>query len=409
MSDPTPDTDLHPCEPAAQPNAPQDNCVDLPMESAPPPAAPKRRECKPTWACSCPTPPTASADCLDDLIRTQDTEVKRAEGAQAFRDELKAIQDKAKAAKLDYTQAKYQGLLAQWKEQDGRIGRLIDTIVCAFPCWRCMVECSVCKLIDVIRDNERRLNGRFLPFAPPPQPPCYTEADSLYDLQYWYERKTARLQAQFDRIKSVLAAWEKPVQTIEKALADDDALIKAIGDKFGKPDAAEIIYDLFFVLVPRHLAIAPPRTSDEKTQTEIERQYADLICCRDDKAENCCDEGYPDDCCGPDTGPLSLRERLVGGPLPYLLDADGFTKVICCLVEHRYVPARAYLAEAQAELAGAQLDVKNASAVIQDNTKSLEKDAKANLVDFICDPSDNSRTGCGDKPPAAAPATTTHS
>ena len=32
-----------------------------------------------------------------------------------------------------------------------------------------------------------------------------------------------------------------------------------------------------------------------------------------------CDEGTPDDCCGPDVGILNLRQRLIG-PLPYLVD-----------------------------------------------------------------------------------------
>jgi len=89
--------------------------------------------------------------------------------------------------------------------------------------------------------------------------------------------------------------------------------------------------------VPLHLAIAPP--SDSKWKTKIGKEYTTF--CK-------CDVGKPDNCCGPDVGVLSFRQRLIG-PQPYLVDPKDFFKLICCLVEQRYAPAKDALAKANAE------------------------------------------------------------
>lgn len=381
-----------PCEPTPDPD-------DLPD----PPDPPELPICKRKYKCP-PAPTTQKPDCLDDLISAQEKEIKEAERATSFKDELKAIQDKTRSAKLDYTQTKYDALKSLWKKQDGEIVELLRQLVCRLPDWRCMVECSVCELIYAIRDNERLLSGTGVPFTPTGDA-CYKRADSLYDLQYWHERNVAARKAEFDRIKLVLAAWEKPAQTIEKALADN-AQILAAGKTVDNGDLAKFVYDVFFVLIPRHLAVAPPREEGStpahtQTQTQIQRKYYDVLCH--------CDEGTREDCCGPNTGQLTLRERLVG-PLPYLITPELYSIVVCCLVECRYVPAKDALAAAEGELAAAQEKVRKAKAFVEEKFKSLENDAKANLLDFKCPPQDGEDTPGGDDAdkspqPPAKPAT----
>src|SRR4029079_14917965 len=105
--------------------------------------------------------------------------------------------------------------------------------------------------------------------------------------------------------------------TIEKILNDNKTAIDAAGKSMAS-DAGKVVYDVFFRLVPMHLAIAPPAASG--TTTTIGKEYTEF--CK-------CDTGTPDDCCGPDVGEGTLRQRLIG-PQPYLIDPNDYFKIICC-------------------------------------------------------------------------------
>lgn len=177
-------------------------------------------------------------------------------------------------------------------------------------------------------------------------------------------------QRTFDRIKSVLAVWEKPSQAIEKALADNAKLIADTG-KFLAPDAAKLVYDLFLRLVPMHLAIAPPKGSG--ITTAIGKEYTTF--CE-------CDEGKPDDSCGPDVGEASVRQRLIG-PQPYLVNPDDYFAIICCLVEQRYLPAKNALAGAKSAYQQVDAEITKYTAEIDERIKSLDKDAKAAIPSVI--------------------------
>ncbi|HEV8218057.1 MAG TPA: hypothetical protein VGP95_19530, partial [Gemmatimonadaceae bacterium] len=158
---------------------------------------------------------------------------------------------------------------------------------------------------------------------------------NIYDKQYWYTRDIAAKDRQFQRIKAVLAAWDNPATTIDAANKANKTLIDAISTLVGSENG-KAAYDLFIKLVPAHLAIAPPA---DKWKTKIGKEYTTF--CE-------CDVGTPDNCCGPDVGVLSFRQRLIG-PQPYLVDPKDFFKLICCLVEQRYAPAKDALAKAKAE------------------------------------------------------------
>ena len=63
------------------------------------------------------------------------------------------------------------------------------------------------------------------------------------------------------------------------------ALLIANANKSLGTDAPKVVYDLFFHLVPMHLAIAP--TASAENTTRIDEEYTDI--CE-------CDSGKPDDC-----------------------------------------------------------------------------------------------------------------
>jgi hypothetical protein len=351
--------------PADQPKAPGgDPCGKLPDPD--PPKLPDLTPCDPPPSdCRCPGKPVSSPKCLELLIAEQAAEIATAEKAKAFKTDLEALLAKAKAAEQEYTKDKYDALVKLWVERDAKIAAFIRGFVCTVPCWRCIIDCHVCPLLNEMRDAEQRLYGDgTLP----------SEAKNLYDMQHWRARDKDQKERTFSRIKAVLAAWEKPAQTIEKALSDIKAAMDVV-EKAGPADAGKVVYDLFLKIVPLHLAIAPPKESG--FVTKIEMEYTNFCAC---------DIGTPDDCCGPDVGGLTLRERLIG-PQAYLVEPNDYIDIICCLVKERYGPAKQAFALAEAAAAGVDTEIKNYKAQVENGLKSFEKDAKRGIPSAIdcCD------------------------
>lgn len=342
-----------PPPPAEQPKPPQGECQPLPPVTPPVLEDPPKCEDPP---CNCPAPPPTTPNCLDELIKDQAREITEAERAKLFKAELEALLQKAKAAKDEYTIEKYKQLRDEWKKRDAELVEVIRKLVCAVPCWWCLIECHICPLIYAVRYREQKLWG---------DGQLYTDVRSLYDLRYWHERSREAKKKEFDRIKAVLAAWEKPAQTIQAVLNE----VKKTLDEanFIGPDAAKLVYDIFLRIVPLHLAIAPP--AEPGWVTGISKEYTDF--CH-------CDEGQPDDCCGPDIGKPTLRQRLIG-PQPYLIHPDLFFTIICCLAKERYLPAKDALAKAEADFEDVDNEIKRLTTEVDEKMKSLEKDAKAAL------------------------------
>lgn len=370
-------------DPARQPKpaAPPGQCrPPAPGPAAPVPPTPKH-DCPPPECC--PKPAGATPTCLEQLIADQQNLIAQAERAKLFKTELEGLQQKAKAAKADYTEDKYLALLERWKEQDKQIAALIADVVCSAKHWRTQIECFVCPLLYEIRLLMQQLHG---------DGTLYGEVGSLYDLRYWRQRDKDAKQARFDRIKDVLAAWEKPAQTIDKVLGDNAKLIDATGKSLGAADRGKLLYDVFMRLVPMHLSIAPPASV---ATTKIDKKYTEL--CK-------CDTGKPDDCCGPDTGAPSVLQRLLG-PQPYLVHPDQYYAIVCCLAQTRYLPAKEELAKAEADLQGVEDEIKRVTAAIEEKKKSLEASAKGELAKpFECckptPPPDGTTAPC---PPAGSP------
>lgn len=384
-------------------NEEQPGCEKLP-EAPTVPTVAEPGKCPET--CDCPRPPDGEAQtCLDDLIRAQNIIVKKAERAKTFADELTEIQNKVKSAQADYTQARFIDLRKTWKEQDAAIAELIRKLVCAVGCWECLLECRLCKQLGEIRRLEDLLNG---PGAEHPSGtgPLTKEVYSLLDQLAWHERNVAQMEARLKRITNVLAAWEKPAGTLGEVLEKNGNLIKESQNLIAS-DSAKVVYDVFMTLVPRHWAIRPLDLGpDSEWKSAIGMQYIKICECpptdgqnpckdQDDKDKCQCDEGVPDDCCGPDVGVPSLRQQLIGAPLPYIVDPANFSGIICCLTTHRLSPASDQLAVAQADLAASAAQIELVKKQIVDKMAAIE----ANFRGALPNPVD-----CSKYPRKASPA-----
>jgi hypothetical protein len=334
-------------DPGQQPPPKPDCKTKLPTTDPPKPPDPPVCE----NPCCCPHGPNPKPNCLEDLIQDQAEEIAKAEKAKQFKTELEALLTKALAAKQDYTRATFDRLVKDWKEQDEEIVKIIEKVVCAIPCWECVIECEICPILNEMRDAEWHLYGK---------EELYTTVSNYYDVLYWHQQDRDIKERRFNRIKSVLASWEKPGQTIEKTLAANILLREEIKKALTSPNT---VFDLFLKLIPQHLAIAPAMTP-----SKIDKKFRDF--CK-------CDTGEPDNCCIRDAGmnKWSIRTKWLG-PQPYLVDPQIYIDVVCCLVTHRYAPAQEALSDAEAAVLTAENDIKRAKAIIENGLKNFEKNAK---------------------------------
>lgn len=381
MNDPTSsDCTQHPSDcgkdPAPQPTPGTKDCK--PLADAPaPPCYTEPPDC--TTCCDCPATGTETPSCLDELIKQEADAISKGERAKKFKTELEGLLAKVKAAGLDYTASSYKDLKERWKQEDEAIVCLVRSIQCALPCWWCVIECELCPLVNDIVRLESKLSGVFHDCTPPAsatpaaqgaqaaQQPCLT---SLYDLRHWWWREKQRRQSLFEHVDRVMKAWESPFKTIDGVLKANADLIKAATAALGieqKKDAAKTLYDVFFRLIPQHMAIAP-RASE--ATTAIAKKYVDLCCCDDSPALH--------ECCGVVIRLPTVRDRIIG-PQPYLVPPAEYADLVCCLARNVYQPAKDQAAEAESQFAALDTEVKAIEAAIPAQIKSLAADAKTRL------------------------------
>lgn len=360
--------------PASQPKPPGGDCASLPS-TTPPTLQPPAPCPAPPTNCKCPGGSSPTPTCLDSLIDEQKKQIAEAEAAASLLKDLDAIRTDAKTAGQAYTVEAHENLLKRWREQDGKIADLIRQLVCNLPCWRCVIECYVCPLINDVVLNEKWLygDGSLIP-----------QVGNLYDLRYWHERNKEARSAVRARVESVVQAWAGktgPAASIKATLDVNEALWEQCKGKYPS-EPAKVAYDLFLTLIPRHLAIAPPAGSGNTTR--IDKKYT--VFCE-------CDLAKPDDCCGPDTAAASVRQRLLGAPLPYLIHPADYLKLVCCLVEKRYLKAREAANAADAAYLAVDNEIKRRQDAIKQATPTwIEDTAKGRMPSVIdcCDSDHNS-------------------
>ncbi len=355
--------------PANQPKPPGDGsgCYDHPT-TTPPTLDPPQPCPPPDPSCKCPTPPGSTSNCLEDLIAKKTADTSALEKDGAFNKELDDLLKAAKTASQNYSRDKYEELIEKWIQEDLALVKLVQGLVCIVPCWRCIIDCFVCPLLNELRNAKKWLydDGKLI-----------TTVNDLFDLQYWLTRDKEVKDQRVTRIKDVLNAWKTPSTTIEKTLNENKQLMDSLESFIKPPHGGKAVYDIFLFLIPRHLAIAPPATSLELT-TRIDKKFTEFCPC---------DIAIPDDCCGPNVGDLTFRERLVG-PLPYLIDPNDYFKLICCLVEKRYAPATDALSKVDSQLTNVNAKIARYKAALGDTWKAdFEKNARAAIPSDIdcCD------------------------
>ena len=352
-----------PKKPADQPNPPGDGTACTPVDETKPPTLPEPTPC-PETDCKCPPKPSSNPNCLEDLIAKQAADIATAEKAADFKKLLETFLGKAKLASGKYTRDKYDALVKKWVEADRDLAEVVRKMACAVPCWRCVIECYVCPLINDMHMAEARLYG---------SRKLYTDVDNLYDLQYWHTRDKSVKDQRLDRIGKVLTAWDDPATTIEKALAENaTAMVEAAKGLAIEP--GKVVFDLLLKIVPKHLAIAPPTGS--AWTTRIGAEYTNLCPC--DPSPD------PDNCCGPDVGKAgwSLAQRLVG-PLPYLVDPNDYFTLICCLVKQRYAPAQEAANKARNDLAAVDAQIARYAQQVANGLTNFNKDARAAIPSIV--------------------------
>ncbi|QWW71220.1 hypothetical protein [Rhizobium sp. WYJ-E13] len=345
-----------------------------PTSTCEPPPRPPIKTCEPKCDCPSTTPPTET--CFDGLIAQQAIELNKADHAKAFKAELEDLLRKANAAKLAYSRGKYEDFKKRWQNEDDGVAAAIDAVTCNVKCWWCLIECEICPIVYGIKSLDTEINGDGMLIG---------QVHSLLDLQYWHQRNKDAKSAQFERFKAVLAAWNNPADTIEKALVANDKIIKTIRQL----DPVDAVLQLFLKVIPLHMAIAP-----RPIATNIADKY--LKVCD-------CDTGTPDNCCGPDVGVLSVREQQLVGPQAYIIDPDAYMDILCCLVTERYLPAKEQLAKAASDLTAINDEITRKKAELERRRKSILEDALRNIVKPLdCKkykPKDgNGDCGCDPKP-----------
>jgi hypothetical protein len=366
-----------PEHPAEQPKPPHcgEECAPLPESK--PPDLKKPDPCpEPDECCGCPSKPDTPPTCLEDLIAGQEADLDAVANSTNYKNELAALLEKAKTARQLFTRDTYDDLVEEWVRQDIAIAELVRQLVCNVPCWKCVLDCHVCPLLNELHYAEKWLfdDGKL-----------YTEVHDLYDLRYWLQRDRDAKVRTFNRIKGILGAWETPVKTIAEALKTNQGLYDVAKGVLG-PEPGKAIYDVFLRLVPLHLAIAPPAhkttatppdCKEIDTTTRIDREFTNFCTCDDRK---------PEWCCGINVAERSLRARLTG-PQPYLIDPNQYFDLICCLVKNRYGPARLASNKAEADLKVVETRVANFEKQLKDWPKDFEKNAKGAIPSVIncCD------------------------
>jgi hypothetical protein len=379
-------------DPAPQPSDPGADCTPLAAPPLPPCYAPPKK-CEPS--CDCPEATGNPPGCLEDLIKGEADAISKGEQAKKFKADLEALMAKVKAAALEYTQDAYKDLLERWKKEDEAIVCLIRSIDCALDCWPCVIECEICPLVNDIVRLESKLSGEAKTCdkgqptagaeqpqktdggtcdgsAPTQAPDCDASntMTSVYDIRHWWWREKLRRQALFNQVAAVMKAWETPFKTLDAALKANAEILKNAAAMLGvdqKRDAAKLLFDVFFRLVPTHLAIAPPAS---KAQTGIARKYVEFCCCDNSPTVY--------GCCGPEIRLPTVRDRIVGA-LPYLIDPSKYSDLVCCLAKNVYQPAKAQAAEADSRYAEFDTEAKAAEAAIDAQLKSLAADVKVRL------------------------------
>ena len=180
-------------------------------------------------------------------------------------------------------------------------------------CWECLLECRLCPQLIEIRALEEQ---------PERRPAMLTDkVYSLLDLQFWHQRNVANMQARVDRIKGVLAAWEKPSDTLGDVLEKNGKLIEDM-PKIIATDPAKAVYDTLHDADAAALGHSAARAAELTPIDEVDK-FIKICECRRGQT--------PDDVLRAGCRRLEPAQRLVRTAAVPSWIRRSFSGIICCL------------------------------------------------------------------------------
>jgi chromosome segregation ATPase len=274
-----------------------------------------------------------------------------AERLKEYKATLEALLQKTKSAMEDYPVKKYTDLLKRWQDQDRSLKDLLAKLQCSITNWDDLLRQGVAPLFADIA----ALKGD-LRMAPEGAEPAPGTGDGLYARRERQQLRLAHLQARYEKARLDLAAWEKPAPTLEKILNENDKLAADIKKTMGQPEAPALLYDMFFKLLPMHYLVAPP----EAWSTRVNAKEFVIGCAGA--------QAWKD-----------LKEML--GPQPMLIEPAKYLDHIVEGPLKEYNTAKTRLADAAGDLQKTQDEIKRAEKSLDEKRKTLDKAARAALLD----------------------------
>lgn len=279
-----------------------------------------------------------------------------AERLKEYKATLEALLQKTKSALEEYPAKKYADLVKRWQDQDRSLKDLIAKLQCSIPNWDNLLQQGVAPLFVKIADLKSDLR-----MAPEGAEPAPGTGDGLYARRERQQLRLAHLQARYEKARLYLAAWEKPAPTLEKILNENDKLAADIKKTMGQPEAPALLYDMFFKLLPMHYLIAPP---DARPTRVNAKEF--VIRCAGAQAWK------------------DLKEML--GPQPMLIEPANYLDHIVNGPLAEYNTAKTRLAEAAGDLQKTQDEIKRSEKALDEQRKTLEKAARAALLEAAAAP-----------------------
>lgn len=268
--------------------------------------------------------------------------------------ELGKLESNLRSAADQYDARKYDELVERWREQDGRIADLLAK-------WRGQKEPlngieQVRKLYDDIAALEKQMED---------DPPLADDGKGLNTRRALQQLKRDVSYRKCERAREQLSAWDKPAQTLDKVLADNDKAIAEANKIIDRTDVPTLAFDLYFKLIPVHLHIKP---EDEYTQVELDGDESDLL-----EVDGSLDYALPK--------PLPSLIRPADYPARYMREVETLAA------------ATSELAAATGALAAIDAASARTTSQIVEQRNNLDKAARAILSSAAEDPTAASASG----------------
>lgn len=280
---------------------------------------------------------------IDDLEKQLGGELAMDGVRKEYWGVVAAFLQKARGAAADYS-ARRDELSRRWEAQEAPVAGLLGDLKNK-PGWD--KSCGpIAGMFKAIADAAAAL-----------EPPDKASLPAPVGDQGLYWKRAGLLATRdtrrrdYERCKLDLAVWEKPAQTLDKVLSDNQKLIDDASKAMQQPCVGTLLYDVAFKLVPLHLMIAPAAGSTIDPATTV---------------------------CGQTLAQLKDLVAPVAGPLPSLIPEGEFGNKCSSAIAALKLSMES-LARAEKELSAIEAEIARTVAAAAKG-KTIDKDARALLT-----------------------------